>query len=112
MPFALNKIQQQDYDAIMDVVLGRTRGASMRWEGKSGPSVQVETRLKWPDCKALYLTIKDELHDMPIPNTNLYYFVGSVGVNFGKAGFRISGHTRAVADIAKSETRGVLHIEN
>src|SRR5512140_1615934 len=101
MPFKLTKVEQEDYDAVMNVVLGRTRGASMRWEGSAGPSVQVQTKLKWPDCKHLYLTIKDELHDAPIPGTNLFYFVGSVGVNFGKAGFRISGHTRAVADIAK-----------
>lgn len=112
MPFALTKTEQADYDAVMNVVLGRTRGAKMQWEGSAGPSVQVTTKLKWPDCKHLYLTIKDELHDMPIPGTNLFYFVGTIGVNFGKGGFRISGHTRAVADIAKSQTRGVLHVEN
>ena len=112
MPFDLTKVEQEDYDAIMNVVEGRTRGAKMRWEGNAGPSVQVRTKLKWPDCKHLYLTIKDELHDAPIPDTNLFYFVGSVGVNFGKAGFRISGHTYSTAKIDKSQTRGVLHIEN
>ena len=106
MPFALTKAEQADFDSIMNSV------DRMRWEGSHGPSVQVTTRLKWPDCKHLYLTVKDELHDKNIDGTNLFYIVGTVGVNWGKAGFRISGHTKAVANIANSQTRGVLHVEN
>lgn len=80
---------------------------------KHGGSVQVQTKLKWEgEGIQLYLRVKEEYHDKRIPGTNLYYFVGTMGVNFGKGGFRISAHTQPKAQIDKSKTRAVLHVEN
>ncbi|HEX6630397.1 MAG TPA: hypothetical protein VF048_04865 [Gemmatimonadaceae bacterium] len=80
---------------------------------KHGGSVQVQTRLRWEgEGIQLYLRVKEEYHDKRIPGTNLYFFVGTMGVNFGKGGFRISAHTQPKAQIAKAKTRAVLHVEN
>ena len=80
---------------------------------KHGGSVQVQTKLKWEgEGIQLYLRVKEEYHDKRIPGTSLYYFVGTMGVNFGKGGFRISAHTQPKAQIAKAKTRAVLHVEN
>lgn len=80
---------------------------------RHGGSVQVKTPLRWEgEGIQLYLRVKEEYHDRRIPGTSLYYFVGTMGVNFGKGGFRISAHTRPKAQIDKSKTRAVLHVEN
>lgn len=103
----LDKDTQYDYDAIMKAV------DRMNWSGKFGPSVVVETKLKWENakCRNLYLKVKDELQDSRIPGTKLYYYLGKIG-NWGKAGFRISGHTKTSDKVAQAETHGVLHVEN
>lgn len=78
-----------------------------------GGSLQVKTPLKWEgEGKKLYLRVKDKYHDVRISGQGLWYFVGTMGLNFGKGGFRISGHTRDTSRIKNSETYGVLHIEN
>ncbi|MGH9585077.1 MAG: hypothetical protein ACRD4O_19325 [Bryobacteraceae bacterium] len=102
-----DKTALQDYDEIMKSV------QRMNWSGKFGPSVRVETKLKWENaaCRELYLKVKEELHDSRIPGTKLFYYVGGIG-NWGKAGFRISGHTKTADKAGDSETNGVLHVEN
>lgn len=87
----------------------------MTWSGKFGPSAKVETKLNWnnPACKELYLTLKDRYHDKLIPGISrcLYYHFGAIGL-WGKAGFRISGHTKTSDEIGQSETLGILRVEN
>src|SRR5688500_5261883 len=67
-----DKKAKEDYDAIKAKLL------KMVWSGNFGPSVSVETKLKWDNaaCRQLYLKLKDELHDKKIPGKNLYYYVG------------------------------------
>lgn len=105
-PFSSRQVRE-DYDAI------HRKLAEMHWSGRYGPSVQVQTKLKWDvkECRELYLRIKGELHDEKIPGTRLYYYVGAIG-NWGKAGFRITGHSKPAAKVKASETHGVLHVEN
>jgi hypothetical protein len=106
--FSTRKIAE-DFENIMK------HAASTNWSGKFGPSCQVETKLKWEnrDCRELYMAVKRDLHDQPfsVGKRTLYYYVGAIG-NWGKAGFRISGHTKPKSKIKASETHGVLHIEN
>lgn len=103
---------REDFEAICNKV------DSMNWGQQKGygPSLQVETKLKWEgEGKKLYLRVKDEYHDKPIPGQGLYYYVGTMGVNFGKAGFRISAHTVSYdkyKDKKDKVTYTVLHIEN
>jgi hypothetical protein len=74
--------------------------------------VNISLNPATPAAVQLHDRLMAELDDQPIPGTNLYYFVGTMGVNWGKAGsIRISGHTRPRARIATSSTCGVLHIE-
>ena len=103
---------REDFEAICKKV------DSMNWGQQKGfgPSLQVETKLKWEgEGKKLYLRVKDEYHDKPIPGQGLYFYVGTMGVNFGKAGFRISAHTVSYdkyKDKKDKVTYTVLHIEN
>ena len=107
-----NKKTQQDFELICKQV------DSMNWKQQKGygPSLQVETKLKWEgEGKLLYLRVKDEYHDKPIPDQGLYFYVGTMGVNWGKAGFRISAHTvpyDKYKDKKDKVTYTVLHIEN
>jgi hypothetical protein len=104
-----NKQTSEDFEFIVQKV------NSMKWDQQKGfgPSLQVTTKLKYEgEGKLLYLRVKDEFHDQLIPGQGFYYFVGTMGVNFGKGGFRISAHTKPLAQIDKSTTYTVLHIEN
>jgi len=103
-----DSIAQSDYQQIM-AALDR-----MTWEGSYGPSVRVETKLHRnnPAAVELYQKIKEDLHDKPISGLRLYYYVTGLGVSWGKAGFRITGHTKPSNKIANSSTHGVLHVEN
>jgi hypothetical protein len=100
---------QDDYDNIMRYVRDNN------WSGSFGPTCNVDTRLKWEDddCVELYLAVKDDLHDKSFTfgKRVLYYYVGAIG-NWGKAGFRISGHTKPSGNVGNSKTHGVLHIDN
>ena len=101
--------------AGIDAQLIEKRIATQNWESGAGfgPSLQVTTPLKWTDagCRALYLYLKNKYDDQRIPNTRLYFYFGAIG-NFGKAGFRITAHTKQRAQVAKAKTGTVLHIEN
>ena len=104
----MNKQEQSDYDAIMKKV------QTMKWNtlGKWGPEMEVGTKLKWPGCRTLYFAVRDALHNVKIPEQALYYYVGGVAPA-GKAGFRISGHSKPLKDGKvpdKCSTFGVLHI--
>lgn len=105
----LSKTLEADYDEIMRYV------DNMRWEGSHGPSCRIQTKIEWKnkDCRELYLYIKDELHDQKFTynNKTLYYYVGAIG-NWGKAGFRITGHSKPSSQVKNSTTFGVLHVEN
>ena len=88
----------------------------MSWSGSFGPSVTVETPLKWENeaCRQLYLGLKDTYDDQQILGTRLYYYFGAIG-NWGKAGFRITGHTKPRDSLRAGKdvrTAGVLHVEN
>ncbi|MEO1494490.1 MAG: hypothetical protein AAFV19_20275 [Pseudomonadota bacterium] len=102
--------QANDFDTIMHYI-----DEVMVWEGRYGPSCRITTKIDWNlrECRELYLYVKDQLHDRPfyVGKKRLYFYVGAIG-NWGKAGFRISGHTKPVAKIKNSATCGVLHIEN
>ena len=98
-----------DFEAIVQKV------QSMQWGRQEGfgPSLTVTTKLKWEgQGRQLYLRVLEEYQDKKIPGENLYYYVGTLGVNRGKGGFRISAHTHPAASIGKSKTYTVLHIEN
>lgn len=98
-----------------DFAIIKRKVEEIDWGDKAGwgPSVQVTTRLKWEgEGIELYMRVLEEYQDKKIPGTRLYYYVGTMGVNWGKGGFRISAHTQPKASIAKSKTRTVLHIEN
>lgn len=100
---------REDFEAIAAQVSRMDWG---RQEG-FGPSLQVTTPLKWEgEGIELYMRVHEEYQDRKIPGTRLYYFVGTMGVNYGKGGFRISAHTHPKASIGKSKTYTVLHIEN
>jgi len=104
-----NRTTREDFEAIVRQV------GQMQWGRQKGfgPSLSVTTKLKWEgQGKQLYLRVLEEFQDKKIPETNLYYFVGTLGVNFGKGGFRISAHSHPKASIDKSTTYTVLHIEN
>jgi hypothetical protein len=104
-----NRQTREDFEAICNKV---DTYDFRRSEGFGG-SLQVTTPLKWDgEGIVLYLRVKQRYHDKLIPGKGLYYFVGTMDVNWGKAGFRISAHTHNLAAIKKSKTYGVLHIEN
>ena len=104
-----NKQTREDFEATA------RRVEEMDWGRQEGygPSLQVTTKLKWEgEGRELYLRVLEEYQDRRIPGQNLFYYVGTIDVNWGKGGFRISAHTKPKADIAKSKTFSVLHIEN
>lgn len=78
-----------------------------------GPSITVKTKLKWEgNGKQLYLKVLETYQDEKIPGTKLWYYVGTMGVNKLKGGFRISAHSKPKDQIAKAVTYVVLHVEN
>lgn len=99
---------QDDYDLIMGAV------KRMNWSGTHGPTCRVDTQLTWKNglCRELYTAIKLDLHDVAFMQgkQQLYFYVGALG-NWGKGGFRISGHSKPAANIGSSQTHGVLHID-
>ena len=104
-----NRTTREDFEAIARKV------AEMDWGRQQGfgPSLQVTTPLKWADEGIeLYLRVHEEYQDVKIPGNNLWYYVGTMGVNKCKAGFRISAHSKPKASIDKAKTYTVLHIEN
>lgn len=111
-PNHLNGTVAGDFDSIMQAV------RRMNWSGQSGPTVWVGTPLKWSDrsCRNLYLAVKQVLHDQPIRvglQSVLYLYVGKIG-NWGKSGFRISGHSKNEAALLAGknvDTHGVLHVD-
>jgi hypothetical protein len=100
---------EADYNDIMRAV------DAMNWSGNSGPTCHVQTRLEWKNrgCRELYLAVKHDLHDQAfgVGKRTLYYYIGAIG-NWGKAGFRISGHSKPLSRIKGSTTCGILHVEN
>jgi hypothetical protein len=58
------------------------------------------------------MRVLEEYQDRIIPGEGFYYYVGTMNVNWGKGGFRISAHTHPKASIGKSKTYSVLHVEN
>jgi hypothetical protein len=113
----LTEKQQRQVDSDISAVEGAM--GRMNWSGNFGPSVRVETPLRWENeqCRKLYLTLKQKYDDQIISGSSrpkLYYYFGAIG-NWGKAGFRISGHTKQRADLRGGKnvrTEGVLHVEN
>ena len=112
-----NRKTREDFEAIAKKV------DELEWDRQKGygPSLQVETPLKWEgEGRELYLKVHEEFQDQPIPGTRLFYYVGTIGINFGKGGFRISAHSkvRVVQNGGKKVvpqkcvTYTVLHIEN
>jgi hypothetical protein len=100
---------REDFEAISRKV------ASLSWDASEGfgPSVTVATKLKWEgEGIELYMRVLEEYQDKRIPGTRLYCYVGTIGVNWGKGGFRISAHSHPKASIGKSKTFTVLHVEN
>jgi hypothetical protein len=99
----------EDFQVIARTVREIKWGQNAGW----GPTVTVTTKLRWEgEGIELYMRVLEEYQDQRIPDTNLYYYVGTMGVNFGKAGFRISAHSRPKAQIDKATTYTVLHVEN
>jgi hypothetical protein len=100
---------REDFEAIARKVDEIAWGANKGF----GPSLTVTTKLKWEgEGIELYMRVLEEYQDKKIPGTKMYFYVGTMGVNFGKGGFRISAHTHPKANIAKSTTYTVLHVEN
>jgi|GEM_PF-4411571 len=99
---------------IIEAAMNRTQWTKLEnW----GPSVQIKTRIAWenPSCRRLYMYLKGKYDDRIIPcerKPPLYYYFGAIG-HWGKAGFRISGHTKTRAKIKNNcHTYGILHVEN
>lgn len=90
------------------------RLATENWGGRRGfgPEIVITTKLIWSnrDCQSLYLYLKDKYHDTKT-NDGLYYYFGAIG-RWGKAGFRISAHSKHSSRIGTSTTYTVLHIGN
>ena len=82
--------------------------------GKFGPTVVIQS--VGAQLQAIHAHLKAKWDDKPIslPGVKhfpLYYYFGDLG-HWGKAGFRISGHTKKRASVGASSTHGVLHISN
>jgi hypothetical protein len=104
-----NRQTLEDFQLIARKVGEINWGQNAGW----GPSMTVTTKLRWEgEGIELYMRVLEEYQDKRIPGTNMYYYVGTMDVNFGKAGFRISAHSRPRAQIDKSKTYTVLHVEN
>jgi hypothetical protein len=104
-----NKQTREDFEMIASEVRRLNWGSRQGY----GPSVKVTTKLKWDgEGRELYMRVLEEYQDRIIPGEGFYYYVGTMNVNWGKGGFRISAHTHPKASIGKSKTYSVLHVEN
>lgn len=97
--------QQREAQFHWDCVHIDEAVAQMDWNGNWGPTVRVQGNL---DRLRLWAEHKYHHKLIPIRSRKLFYYVGKLR-NWGKTGFRISGHTKT--DPSKSTTFGVLHIE-